>query len=93
MAPDEIADEALLTVSRWQRMTPQMHADHLLHVWQSRRDLAPELRLADVNRFCPDALVEDAPPLAPDADADEYERDLAVLRATFGWNSAEACDV
>lgn len=92
MAPDAIADEALLTVSRWQRMTPQMHADHLLSVWQSRRDLPPYLRLADVDRFCPDALVEDAPSLVPDADADEYERDLAVLRVTFGQDFARLLD-
>jgi hypothetical protein len=65
-------------------MTPQQHADHLLQVWQSRRDLPPYLRLADVDRFCPDALVDDAPSLVPDADTDEYERDLAVLRVTFG---------
>lgn len=48
MAPDAISDEALLTVSRWQRMTVQEHADHLLRVWQQRRHLAPALRLYDV---------------------------------------------
>ncbi|BEV44810.1 hypothetical protein CRBSH125_09930 [Afipia carboxidovorans] len=26
-------------------MTPQQHADHLLAVWQQRRDLPPEKRL------------------------------------------------
>lgn len=26
-------------------MSPQQHADHLLAVWQQRRDLPPELRL------------------------------------------------
>lgn len=53
-------------------MSPQQHADHLLQVWQQRRHLSP------IHRFV------DAPPLAPDPDADEYERDLDVLRAVLG---------
>lgn len=80
MAPDAIADAALLQVSSWQRMSPQDHASYLLQVWQSRKHLKPIYRLADVDRFCPDALVEDSPSLVPDADAGEYERDLDVLR-------------
>jgi hypothetical protein len=30
-------------------MTPQMHADHLLAVWQQRRVLPPAMRLVDVS--------------------------------------------
>lgn len=51
-------------------MTPQQHADHLLQVWQARRHLKPAYRLADVDRFCRDALSEEQ----------EYERDLDVIR-------------
>lgn len=53
-------------------MTPQQHADHLLQIYQQRRAMSPALRLVD------------APPLAPVPDADEYERDLDVLRAVLG---------
>lgn len=44
-------------------MTPQMHADHLLRVWQQRRLLPPAMRLMD------------SPPLAPD----EYEDVLGAV--------------
>ena len=40
-------------------MTSQQHADHLLAVWQQRRVLPPAMRLADVDKFCRDALIED----------------------------------
>ena len=40
-------------------MSPQDHASHLLSIWQARRVLPPSMRLADVDKFCRDALVED----------------------------------
>lgn len=40
-------------------MTSQQHADHLLAIYQARRALPPAMRLADVDKFCRDALVED----------------------------------
>jgi hypothetical protein len=36
-APDHIADRALLTVSAWQRETPQQIANRLLYRDQARR--------------------------------------------------------
>jgi hypothetical protein len=36
-APDHIADRALLTVSAWQRETPQQIANRLLYLDQARR--------------------------------------------------------
>lgn len=65
MAPDAIADEALLTVSRWQRMTMQEHATELLRIWQQRRHLAPALRLCDV----------------PEMDDAEFDGAIEELRA------------
>ena len=47
IAPDLIADQAILTVSAWQRETSQQMADRLLPIWQARRDLPPHLRLND----------------------------------------------
>lgn len=46
-APDAIADNALLTVSFWQRLTSQQRADRLLNEWQANKHLPPELRLND----------------------------------------------
>lgn len=65
MAPDAISDEALLTVSRWQRMTIQEHANYLLKIWDSRRHLPPALRLSDV----------------PQMDDAEFESAIEELRA------------
>jgi len=47
LSPDLIADQAILTVSAWQRETSQQMADRLLPIWQARRDLPPEQRLND----------------------------------------------
>jgi hypothetical protein len=69
MAPDAIAEEALLTVSRWQRMTPQDHASHLLQVRQARRHLKRIYRFVDGAKLVPG-----------NDNVDEYERGLDVLR-------------
>lgn len=37
LSPDHIADRALLTVSAWQRETPQQIANRLLYLDQARR--------------------------------------------------------
>lgn len=50
-------------------MTPQMHADHLLAVWQQRRVLPPAMRLVD------------SPSLVP---SDEYEETLDAVRDVMG---------
>jgi hypothetical protein len=47
MTPDAIADQAILTVSAWQRETSQQMADRLLPLWQARRHLPAEQRLND----------------------------------------------
>lgn len=52
-------------------MTTQQHANHLLSIWRHRAPLLPVLRLIN------------SPPLVPEHDADEYERDIDVLRALF----------
>lgn len=50
-SPDAIADHALLTVSRWQRTTPQQFADQLLSAWQARKHLEPPARLAEIDEY------------------------------------------
>jgi hypothetical protein len=49
-SPDSIADQAILTISAWQRETSQQMADRLLPLWQARKHLPPELRLNDNNQ-------------------------------------------
>lgn len=49
-------------------MTPQQHADDLLHVWQRNRALPPERRLQPHN---------------DNTSAEDFDRDLAVIRAVI----------
>lgn len=90
MSPDAIADDALLTVSAWQRgaartyapklLTPQQHADHLLQCWQQRRHFKPIYRLVECQESC-------CPPLAPVNDntsEQAFDANLGLVRETMG---------
>ena len=47
MAPDFIADTALIQTPIWQRQTSQQRADRMLSEWQANRHLPPADRLND----------------------------------------------